>query len=898
MLKETDILHHIYSGFLGKAIGVRLGAPVEPTIWTYERIRDTYGEITGYVRDFTNFAADDDTNGPVYFIRAMRDYQLEPTPQEVAKTWLNYAGDGHGMYWWGGYGRSTEHTAYLNLRAGIEAPRSGSIAQNGAAIAEQIGGQIFIDSWGWVNPGNPHRAADMSARAASVAHDGDGLNGARFVAAAIAAAFTTKDVAEVFAAGLAEVPKGSTYARVAEAVAAFHAAHPHDWRACRAMLDAEWGYDRYPGVCHIIPNAGVLILALLYGAGDLPRTVEIATMCGWDTDCNAGNAGAIVGTLQGVQPNWNKYRKPINDMIVASGVIGTLNVVDVPSFARELTVLALKLDDRPVPALWEEDMTRRGVRFDFTLPGATHGFRTAESNQLSFKWAPAETPSGTGALEVLIDRFERGQTGRLFWKPFYRNTDFDDARYRPMFSPIAAAGQTVTMTLKLDPQVGDGNLRVAPYIRRTQSKTFEELGAYEVPASADWTTISFTIPETDDEAIDEIGLKIEYFGRLKFLGHLNIADFTISGPGHTRIDPANEVEEWEGISRFTWNRGYWKLENGRMTGLTASDADIWTGHGYARDLSVCADIMPLAGASHLITARAQGTARFYAAGFQDGKAVILKEDFGTNLLASTEFAVEPGRDYQLKLRAEGDVLSLSIDGKTRADDEGQQLCLWHVRRAHGLGRTHFGRRHRYRGDSVMSHIELHHTGKSFGSVSVLEDINLNIEQGEFVVLVGPSGCGKSTLLRMVAGLEDISAGDLLINGQIANGIPAKKRDLAMVFQSYALYPHMNVADNMSFALRLARAPKSEIQSRVQAAAEILGLENLLDRLPRELSGGPASARGHGARHRARSAGLPVRRTAQQSRRQAQGAHALRDQEAAQAPGQDDDLRHPRPKPRP
>ena len=329
MLSETDILFRIYSGFLGKAIGVRLGAPVEPTIWTYERIRSTYGEITSYLRDFNNFAADDDTNGPVYFIRAMRDYQLRPTPDQVAQTWLNYAGDGHGMYWWGGYGRSTEHTAYLNLRAGIPAPRSGSIAQNGAAIAEQIGGQIFIDSWGWVNPGNPERAAEMSATAASVAHDGDGLNGARFVAACIASTFTARSIGEVFEAGFATLEAGSTYARVAEAVRAFHAEHPKDWRACRDMLTADFGYDRYPGVCHIIPNAGVLVLALLYGEGDLPRTVEIATMCGWDTDCNAGNAGAIVGTLQGAQKTWDKYRKPINDAIVASGVTGTLNIVDI-----------------------------------------------------------------------------------------------------------------------------------------------------------------------------------------------------------------------------------------------------------------------------------------------------------------------------------------------------------------------------------------------------------------------------------------------------------------------------------------------------------------------------------------------------------------------------------------
>ena len=137
----------------------------------------------------------------------------------------------------------------------------------------------------------------------------------------------------------------------------------------------------------------------------------------------------------------------------------------------------------------------------------------------------------------------------------------------------------------------------------------------------------------------------------------------------------------------------------------------------------------------------------------------------------------------------------------------------------------------------MAEIELKHVGKSYGAVQVLNDISLEMANGEFVVLVGPSGCGKSTLLRMIAGLEDITAGEITIGGKIVNNMPAKERDIAMVFQSYALYPHMKVADNMSFALRLAGTSKAEIKARVAEAAEILGLENLLDRLPRELSGG-------------------------------------------------------------
>ncbi|MDB5586707.1 MAG: putative rane protein [Devosia sp.] len=692
MLSEVQILEKIYAGFIGKAIGVRLGAPVEPTIWSYDRIQKTYGEVTQYLRDFKNFAADDDTNGPVYFIRALRDYGLNATAADVGKTWLNYAAEEHGMYWWGGFGVSTEHTAYRNLRAGIPAPQSGSIAQNGAAVAEQIGGQIFIDSWGWVNPGNPAKAAQMSAMAASVAHDGDGLNGARFCAAAIAAAFEASSIDEIVAAGLSTIDAGSTYARVAQAVIDFFKANPDDWRACRDMLTAEWGYDRYPGVCHIIPNAGVTVMAILYGKGDLPRTVEIATMAGWDTDCNAGNAGAIVGTFQGLQPGWDKYRKPINDFLVASGIVGSLNIVDIPSFARELTVLALQLAGRDVPALWLEDMTRRGVRFDFDLPGATHGFRTEGFNQISLKGGTERhTEDSRGSLEIQLDRLERGQGGRVFWKPFYRRSDFDDERYRPMFTPLVDGGQKVSFKLWLDPWNGDGNLRIAPYVRRTMSGAIEETGAWDVPSSDGWQHYEFVVPE-GDEAIDEIGISIEYFGRLKYLGRLFLADFTVGGAGRTALLPAKEIQEWGAISRFTYNRGHWTKQNDRIHGHTAGDADIWTGHYYARNLTVTADVQRLSGASQLVTARVQGTGRFYAAGFDGDEVVILKEDFGSTVLASAPFAVETGKSYEFSFALKGEKLVFSVDGNVllEATDASYAYGMSGIRLA-SAGRISVGR---------------------------------------------------------------------------------------------------------------------------------------------------------------------------------------------------------------
>ncbi len=137
----------------------------------------------------------------------------------------------------------------------------------------------------------------------------------------------------------------------------------------------------------------------------------------------------------------------------------------------------------------------------------------------------------------------------------------------------------------------------------------------------------------------------------------------------------------------------------------------------------------------------------------------------------------------------------------------------------------------------MADLTLHDVHKSYGPVDVIHGIDMSIESGEFCVFVGPSGCGKSTLLRMIAGLEDITAGEVAIDGDVVNHIPAAQRGLAMVFQSYALYPHMSVRQNMSFGLENIKMAKSEIETRVNEAARMLQIEPLMDRKPGQLSGG-------------------------------------------------------------
>jgi len=137
----------------------------------------------------------------------------------------------------------------------------------------------------------------------------------------------------------------------------------------------------------------------------------------------------------------------------------------------------------------------------------------------------------------------------------------------------------------------------------------------------------------------------------------------------------------------------------------------------------------------------------------------------------------------------------------------------------------------------MADVAFAHVAKSFGEVAVIDDLNLQVDDGELMVLVGPSGCGKSTALRMIAGLEEVTAGTISIGGRVVNQLAPKDRDIAMVFQSYALYPHMSVRENLAFGLRMRGTPLNEIEARVGRAAEILGITALLERKPKDLSGG-------------------------------------------------------------
>lgn len=660
-------LEKVYSGFLGMNIGIRLGAPVEPSIWTYERIRDTYGDIAGYVKEYKNFAADDDANGPVYFLRALvddaKDRPLQP--QDVARAWLNYAREGVGMFWWGGYGVSTEHTAYLNLKNGVPAPQSGSIQQNGKTLAEQIGGQIFIDTWGLVNPCAPARAADYGAAAASVSHDGEGVNGARYFCACISKAFETQDIREVMAEGLAQIPAGSTYAAVVRAVQAFHADHPGDWRACYEMLARGWGYDKYPGACHIIPNAGVCALAMLYGGGDFARSVEIATMCGWDTDCNAGNVGTVLGVMTGPEGLPEHYRAPINDGIVLSGISGYLNILDIPTYAKEMACLGYRIAGEEPPAGLKESFRPGEIHFDFELPGSTHNLRVSNPFFCRAAHSTERAYRGKGSLKVLVDRMVRGDQCKLYYKPFYRRDAFSDERYSPVFSPTAYPGQTVSMKLYLDQWNGWETIGVAPYVRSMSDKK-EHLQGYRKLAQGEWIDVTFSIPQVDGDLIDEVGVVIEGYSpsKAKTLGVVYLDDFSITGGSSYTLSFEKQRKEFGTVTPFAVNHGAWTLEDGQLSLMRCEPSFAYAGNYYAADYTAGAPVTPLNGENHLLVVRAQGAMRGYAGGLgEHGKAVLYKNDFGFRKLAETDFPWETGKTYNVCLQARGNEITLFLDGE-------------------------------------------------------------------------------------------------------------------------------------------------------------------------------------------------------------------------------------------
>ena len=669
----------VYAGWLGKVVGIRLGAAVEG--WSYQRIQKVFGELWDYPVQYKNFAADDDSNGPVFFIRALEDCEdvKKFSAQDVAEALLNYAPYEHGFFWWGGYGTSTEHTAYLNLRSGIPAPRSGSVEQNGSTMAEQIGGQIFIDPWGLVSPGNPEQAAALAEKAASVTHGGNGIYGGVYVACCISLAFVEKDIRAVLDKALAYIPEDCEYARVVKAVMGYHDRHPENWRDCFRYIYENFGYDKYPGNCHIIPNAAVMVLSMLYGHGDYGQTINICNMCGWDTDCNVGNVGCIMGVLCGLEGiDFDKWARPIHDFLACSSVVPSLNAMDLPYGAAYFAKMAYLLSEEEAPGPWKDIFDGRLESCHFEFPKSTHAIRFRSEGALChIRNTDEQARTGRRSLKITAGNAVSGTEHCFYKQTYYQARDFSDSRYDPCFSPLAYPGQTVHLSVMPLPCE---NMRATAQIYVKDGATGELIRGDRVAADGAWHDLTLVIPGGRTGFIEEVGVLLcgvaAGFASDDLTAYLD--DLYVDGTPDYRLDFSQEkMDVWNGlhqeIPQFAKLKGHSYLD-GAWLSLSCSDfAEMYTGHHMWSDYTLSATLKPLTGAEAYLNVRVQGAMRSYAAGFSGPGKVALRKNFhGYTTLCEADFPWEKGREYRVEVTARGGRLTLAVDGKALLSYEDAQ----------------------------------------------------------------------------------------------------------------------------------------------------------------------------------------------------------------------------------
>ena len=623
-LTDKD-LEKIYCGWLGKCIGIRYGAPVE--MWDSADVVKAYGGKDGYFADYENFAADDDSNGPIFFFRALTDCadMKQFGSADVAKCWLNYVPYEHGFYWWGGYGVSAEHTAYLNLQKGILPPASGSILQNGGVLAQQIGGQIFSDVWGLVSPYDHHRAARLAEAAARVSHDGAAVDGGRFIAALISAAFGAKSVREAVGLALETLPQEGLYAKTVKDVLRLYE-EGASAEACFSHIRTHYWKDKYGGNCHVIPNAAIVVFALLYGGGDFVRTLKIAVYSGFDTDCNAGNLGAVMGVFT-----------------LCSSLIGYENIVNIPTFACEIFRTALALRGERYGGKYAAMLTpAEGLDLMFLLPGSVSGLR-AEG---------AKIQNLGGALHI------RPSSGEacVYYQTYYGKEDFSDNRYDPAFSPKAYRGQEIA----------------ADYTAEAGCKVrlfWEDVHGRRIYASQAGAR-SLAIGGDEDALVGKIGLLVSG-------GAVTLKRLQCGGKADYVLDFAHEkMEDYalghREVRQCTYYRGVWELENGELTGRCLEDGQLFTGKPLGDFLFETA-MMPLLGSDYGLILRAEGAARQTRLVF-DGKTVrLIRREYGDTQVAEAPCVHAAGGKVHIKLCARGDSLTVEVNGGTVLDVAHAQM---------------------------------------------------------------------------------------------------------------------------------------------------------------------------------------------------------------------------------
>jgi ADP-ribosylglycohydrolase len=673
-----DYVERVYAGVLGKIIGVYLGRPFEG--WTYEQIMARLGEVNYYVHEQLGkplIVTDDDIAGTFTFLRALPDYgnRRELTPAQIGQSWLNYLIEGRTVLWWGGLGMSTEHTAYLRLKAGYPAPVSGSMALNSKVVAEQIGAQIFIDGWAMVAPGDPALAADLARRAAGVSHDGEAVYGAQMLAAMEAQAFVETDVQKLLDAGLRYIPKDSIIARMIGDIREWHAVES-DWRTTREYIALHYGYDKYGGNCHMVPNHALIILALLYGGDSFQRALMIANTCGWDTDCNSGNVGCLMGIKEGLAgieagPDW---RGPVADQLylptadggraISDAVSETYHIVNSGRALAGLTPLAPK----------------DGARFHFELPGSVQGFRTDESvdsrSSVQVENTAGHSVGGKRSLALHYHHIAAPQVGRVATPTFIPPAAKDMPGYGLLASPTLYSGQTVRAAL----EAGAGNERPIECRLYIQSYSAGDAlrriyGSSVVLGPGERGELTWRIEDTGCEPIAEIGVELRSNVRADGVVYLDY----LAWDGEPDVElgkPAHEGVMWrqawvDGVDQVNFGGPEpYRLIQNYGTGLLMQGTRDW--RDYRASAAVSIHMAKAAG----IAVRVQGMRRYYALLLcADGKVRLVRALDGRQTLAETSLVAEQGAVHHLSLQAQGPRLTAMIDGDVIFDVEDRGPAL-------------------------------------------------------------------------------------------------------------------------------------------------------------------------------------------------------------------------------
>lgn len=672
MAIPADYEERVYAGVLGKVIGVYVGSPIEG--WTYERITRELGEIAYYVQEIIGrplILPDDDISGTFTFIRAMNDYgpSYDITAAQIGQTWLNYLIEHKTVLWWGGMGTSTEHTAYLRLKSGLQAPASGSAAHNGPVASEQIGAQIFIDAWGMICPGQPQRAADLARRAASVSHDGEAIYGAQVIAAMEAAAFYEPDIDALLDVGQGVIPVDCLINRLISDLRAWHKANP-EWRQTLELIQQHYGYDKYGGGCHIIPNHALVILALLYGGDSFQSALTIVNTSGWDTDCNSANVGCLMGLRLGLAglDAGPDFRGPVADRVYIPTADGGRTVTDALHEAIEVAQIgrALAHEPRPLP--------KDGARFHFDLPGAIQGFIPEDSvicrGTTNLENVRGHSLTGQRSLAIHYHNLAQGRASRIVretW-PDYQPT----GGYGIEASPTLYPGQNLRARLQADA----GNQR-----RITATLFIKAYGDADKLFTINGTSVN--LDPGQDAQLDwrvevPVGCPIAWVGLelastqgafgtvfLDWLTWEGAPCVRLTAPDHTG---SRWTKTWvRALSAFSGSHkpDYWLIQNEGL-GMVIQGTREW------QDYSVQATFKPHLARSFGLAARVQGLKRYYALRLTaDGQVQLVRQLDGTTILASAPWEWKLYEPYTLELAVSGALIIAKVDGRLLFNTQDQ-----------------------------------------------------------------------------------------------------------------------------------------------------------------------------------------------------------------------------------